>query len=84
MEAKSKEQAVFLAREIKEAMETLTIALSGGADEIEMIEGKNVVASALRSYKSFLESLTPEDKKEAQEIFAKRIEHLASQAKRLK
>lgn len=83
MNSKSKEQAVFLAREIKEAMETLTIALRSGTDEREMIEGKNVVASALRSYKSFLENLSPEDKKEAQEIFAKRIELMASQAKRL-
>ena len=84
MNTEAKEQAVLLAREINEALETLGVALSGRAEENEIIEAKNVVANALRSYKGFLENLSADGKKEAHDIFSKKIEHLVSEAKQLK
>ena len=83
MNTQSKEQAVLLAREIKEALETLQVALNDGAEEREVVEAKNIVANVLRSYKVFQENLPAEERKEAHDIFAKKIETLISQAKRL-
>jgi hypothetical protein len=83
MNTEAKEQAVLLAREIHEAMETLDVALGGRAEEKEIIEAKNIVANALRSFKSFFENLSGDEKKEAHDIFSKKIESLVSKARQL-
>jgi hypothetical protein len=80
----TKERSIVLAREIHEALETLDVALTGGAEEREIIEAKNIVTNVLRSHKSFLESLSGSEKEEVQKLFAKKIEDMAAKAKSLK
>lgn len=80
----TKERSIVLAREIHEAMETLEVALSAGAEDHEIIEAKNIVANVLRSHKSFLDSLSEPEKDEVHKLFAKKIEDMASKAKTLK
>ena len=83
MEIKGKEKSVIMAREIKEAMETLDVALDDHADEREVIEAKNIVANVLRSYKTFLDGLSPSEQDEAQKLFHKKIDAMAIKAKKL-
>jgi hypothetical protein len=80
----NKEKSIVLAREINEAMETLDVALNSEAEEREIIEAKNIVASVLRSYKNLLESLDGTEKDEVQTLFSKKIEEMANRAKSLK
>jgi hypothetical protein len=80
----TKERSIVLAREIHEALETLDVALTGGAEEREIIEAKNIVTNVLRSHKSFLESLSGSEKEEVQKLFTKKIEDMAAKAKSLK
>lgn len=84
MNTVTKERSIVLAREIHEAMETLDVALSAGAEDREIIEAKNIVANVLRSHKSFLDSLTGSEKEEVQKLFSKKIEDMATKAKSLK
>ncbi len=83
MNTRSKEKSITMAREITEAMITLEIALSPGAGENENIEAKNVVTQVLRSYKTFIESVSGADQKEVLELFSKKIEAMAVKAKLL-
>ena len=80
----TKERSIVLAREIHEAIETLDVALAGGAEEREIIEAKNIVANVLRSHKNLLESLSGPEKEEVHKLFAKKIEDMAAKAKSLK
>lgn len=80
----TKERSIVLAREIHEALETLDVALAGGAEEREIIEAKNIVANVLRSHKSLLESLSGSEKEEVHKLFVKKIEDMAAKAKSLK
>jgi hypothetical protein len=80
----TKERSIILAREIHEAIETLEVALSAGAEDREIIEAKNIVANVLRSHKNFLDSLTGSEKEDAHKLFAKKIEDMASRAQSLK
>lgn len=80
----TKERSIILVREIHEAIETLDVALSAGAEDREIIEAKNIVANVLRSHKNFLDSLSGSEKEEVQKLFAKKIEDMAAKAKSLK
>ncbi len=84
MDITTKEKSIVLAREIHEAMETLDVALSSGAEEREIIEAKNIVTNVLRSHKTLLDSLQESEKEEVHKLFAKKIEDMAGKAKSLK
>jgi hypothetical protein len=64
-------------------METLEVALGDGADEREIVEAKNVVASVLRSYKEFLDGLDTGQREQARKLFLPRIEAMAVKARSL-
>lgn len=84
MDLESKEKSITMARELQEAMSTLDVALTGDADEREVVEAKNVVAGVLRSYKNFMSTLSDSQRPEAKKLFAHKIETLVEKAKHLK
>ncbi len=83
MDIKTKEKSIVMAKEIQEATETLDVALNHQSGDHEVVEAKNIVANVLRSYKDFINSVSEAERKEVQELFAKKIEAMALKAKQL-